>query len=59
LDSPTPGASGYNPQGTMTAVDVLGRVGELANGTGGSADAITGTAIAPFQASRLRKFKER
>jgi len=43
----------------MTAVDVLGRVGELAYGTGGSADAITGTAIAPFQASRLRKFKER
>ena len=43
----------------MTAVDVLGRVDELADGMGGSVDAVTETAIAPFRGSRLRKSKER
>ena len=43
----------------MTAVDVLGRVDEVADGTGGSVDAVTGAAIAPFRESRLRKSKER
>ena len=37
----------------MTAVDVLGRVDELADGTGGSGDAVTGAAIGPYRKSRL------
>jgi hypothetical protein len=32
----------------MTAVDMRGRVDELADGTGGSVDAVTGAAIGPY-----------
>lgn len=32
----------------MTAVEVLGSVDELAAGTGGSVDAVTGAAIGPY-----------
>ena len=39
--------------GRMTAVDVLGRVDELADGTGGSVDAATGAAIGPYRKFRL------
>ena len=39
----------------MTVVDVLGRVDELADGTGGSVDAVTGAAIGPYWKSRLRR----
>ncbi len=38
----------------MIAVDVLGRVDELTDGTGGSVDAVMGTAIGPYQKSRLK-----
>jgi hypothetical protein len=38
----------------MTAVDVLGRVDELADGTGGSVDAVMGPASGPYRKSRLR-----
>jgi hypothetical protein len=37
----------------MTAVDVLGRIDELADGTGGSVDAVTGAAIGPYRKSWL------
>lgn len=37
----------------MTVVDVLGRVDELAEGLGGSVDAVTGAAIGPYRKSRL------
>ena len=37
----------------MTVVDVLGRVDELADGTGGLVDAVTGAAIGPYRKSRL------
>jgi len=37
----------------MTAVDVLGRVGEPTDGTGGSVDAVIGAAIGPYRKSRL------
>ncbi len=37
----------------MTAVDVWGRVDELADGTGGSVDAVMGAAIGPYRKSRL------
>jgi hypothetical protein len=36
----------------MTVVDVLGRVDELAEGLGGSVDAVTGAAIGPYRKSR-------
>jgi hypothetical protein len=36
----------------MTAVEVLGSVDELAAGTGGSIDAVTGAAICPYWKSR-------
>jgi hypothetical protein len=39
----------------MTAVEVLGSVDELAAGTGGSIDAVTGAAIGPYWESRSRK----
>jgi hypothetical protein len=32
----------------MTAVDVLGGMDELTDGTGGSVDAVTGAAIGPY-----------
>ena len=38
----------------MTAVDVLGRVDELTDGTGGSVDVGMGTAIGPYRRLRLR-----
>jgi hypothetical protein len=38
----------------MTVVEVLGRVDELADGMGGSVDAVTGAAIGPYRKSRLR-----
>jgi hypothetical protein len=38
----------------MTAGDVLGRVDELTDGTGGSVDAVMGAAIGPYRKSRLR-----
>jgi len=38
----------------MTAVDVLGRVDELTDGTGDSVDAVMGAAIAPYRKSRLK-----
>jgi hypothetical protein len=38
----------------MTAVEVLGSVDELAAGTGGSIDAVTG-AICPYWKSRSRE----
>jgi len=37
----------------MTAVDVLGRVGELTDETGSSVDAVMGAAIGPYRKSRL------
>ena len=37
----------------MTAVEVVGSVDELTDGTGGSVDAVTGTAIGPYRKSRL------
>ncbi len=37
----------------MTAVEVLGSVDELADGTAGSVDAATGAAIGPYRKSRL------
>ncbi len=37
----------------MTAVDVLGRVDELTDGTGGSVDAVMGLAIGPYRKSRI------
>ena len=39
----------------MTAVEVLGSVDELAAGTGGSIDAVTGAAICPYWKSRSRE----
>ena len=37
----------------MTVVDMRGRVDELADGTGGSVDAVTGAAIGPYRESRF------
>ena len=37
----------------MTAVDVLGRVDELTDGTGGSVEVVMGAAIGPYRESRL------
>ena len=37
----------------MIDVDVLGRVDELTDGTGGSVDAVMGTAVGPYRKSRL------
>jgi hypothetical protein len=42
----------------MTVVDVLGTVDELADGMGGSVDAVTGAAIGPYQKSRLGPYRE-
>jgi len=39
----------------MTAVEVLGSVDELAAGTGGSIDAVTGAAICPYWESWSRE----
>ena len=39
----------------MTVGDVLGSVDELADGTGGSRDAVTGVAIGPHRKSRMRR----
>ena len=38
----------------MTAVEVLGSVDEVADGTAGSVDAATGAAIGPYRKSRLK-----
>ena len=38
---------------SVAAVDVLGRVDELADGTGGSVDAVTGAAIGPYRESQF------
>ena len=38
----------------MTAVDVLGRVDELTDGTGDSVDAVMGAAIDPYRKSRVK-----
>ena len=38
----------------MTVVDVFGSVDELADGMGGSVDAVTGAAIGPYRKSRLK-----
>ena len=37
----------------MTAADVLGRVDELTDETGGSVDAVMGAAIDPYRKSRF------
>jgi len=37
----------------MTAVDVLGSVDELTDGTGGSVDVVTEAKIGPYRESRL------
>ena len=42
----------------MTVVDVLGSVDALADGMGGSVDAVTGAAIGPYRKSRLRRLEE-
>jgi len=42
----------------MTAVDVLGRVDELTDGTGGSVDAVMGAAIGPYRKSRRKSPSE-
>ena len=42
----------------MTAVEVLGRVGELTNGTVRSADAATGAGIGPYWESRVMRLLE-
>ncbi len=39
----------------MTAVEVLGSVDELADGTAGSVDAATGAAIGQYRKSRLNR----
>src|SRR5262245_51611255 len=39
----------------MTAADVLGRVDELTDGTGGSVDAVMGAEIGPYRKSRPRR----
>jgi hypothetical protein len=39
----------------MTVGDVLRSVDELADGTGGSRDAVTGAAIGPYRKSRMRR----
>jgi hypothetical protein len=46
--APAPGVPG------VAVVDVLGRVDELADGTGGSVDAVTGAVIGPYRKSRVR-----
>jgi hypothetical protein len=45
----------HRRQGSLgwTAVDVLGRIDERADGTGGSADAVTGAAIGPCRESQV------
>ena len=52
---PTPGTAGaQSPRvAKITAVDVVGRVHELTDGTGGSVDAVMGAAIGPYRKSRL------
>ena len=41
----------------MTVVDVLGHVDELADGTGGSVDVVTGAAIGPYRKSQFNASK--
>ena len=41
----------------MTAVEVLGSVDELADGTAGSVDAATGAAIGPYRKSRFKDLR--
>jgi hypothetical protein len=41
----------------MTAVDVLGRVDELTDRTGGSVDAVMRTAIGPYRKSRIKQLR--
>ena len=41
----------------MNVVDVLGSVDVLADGMGGSVDAVTGAAIGPYRKSRLIQLK--
>ena len=43
----------------LAAVDVLGRVDELADGTGGSVDAVTGAAIGPYEESQFNGHHQR
>jgi hypothetical protein len=43
----------------VAAVDVLGRVDELADGTGGSVDAVTGAAIGPYRESQFNGHHQR
>jgi hypothetical protein len=43
----------------MTALEVLGSVDELADGTAGSVDAATGAAIGPYRKSRLTRRRRR
>jgi hypothetical protein len=49
------GTGPHRPQGFtgMTVVDVLGSVDELADGMGGSLDAVTRAAIGPYRKCRL------
>jgi len=42
----------------MTAVDGLGRVGERADGTVCSVDAVTGAGIGPYRKSRLKRIAQ-
>ena len=46
------GTGPHRPQGSL--VDVLGSVDDLADGMGGSADAVTVAAIGPYRGSRVR-----
>ena len=55
VTNPGNGAAQSPRVAKMTAVDVLGCVDELADGTGGSVDAVMGAAIGPYRKSRLRK----
>jgi len=50
------GTGPHRPQGSpgMTVVDVLGSVDDLADGMGGSAEAVTVAAIGPYRESRVR-----
>jgi len=43
----------------MTAVDVLGRVDELPDGTGGSVDAVMGAAVGPYRNRGYERIDEK
>ena len=53
VTNPGNGGAQFPRVAKMTAVDELGRVDELTDGTGGSVDAVMGPAIGPYWKSRL------